>query len=183
MGDKLIYAFILEIIFFLISIVASRIMKSSLKKYGFRITKKLLVRGLTLSVVIGIFLGLISSPVSLSVEWVFLSIVLAPVCEEFFFRGFLQTNLMEWLTNKIKLLKIYLTHGLIVTAFIFGLFHLFDTFLLDMTLSSAFFNSLFAILLGILLGYVYQETRSVFTPILMHSCLNGIPIFVSVIIS
>lgn len=72
-----------------------------------------------------------------------------------------------------KFLVFHLSHGLMLTASIFGAVHLLDILLLELLVTDAITNVTFAILLGLLIGYVYQETRSIMTPILMHSCLNG----------
>jgi len=100
----------------------------------------------------------------------------APVCEEFFFRGFLQTHLMARMKGGKRFLSFYFSYGLILTAFIFGAVHLSDIFLFDITLVNAIINAALAMLLGLVLGYIYQETRSILGPILMHVCLNGLPI-------
>jgi len=133
-----------------------------------------LVQGISLSIIIGIFLSLISAPVTLTVGWIFLSCLVAPICEEFFFRGFLQTHLMDKLKGGKRLFKLYVSYGLILTALIFGAVHLLDLFLLDLSVAGAAINAMFAMLFGLVIGYIYQETRSILTPILMHICLNGL---------
>ena len=172
--QTLIYAYSVQLALASIPIIYSKVARRDLRNYGLKATKKLLIQGVSLSIVIGVCLSLISSPVTLTVGWLFLSCLVAPVCEEFFFRGFVQTHLMEKVRGGKRLLKIYLSYGLIFTALIFGAVHLLDIFLLDLSLINAIVNAMFVVLFGLLIGYVYQETRSLLTPILMHSCLNGL---------
>jgi membrane protease YdiL (CAAX protease family) len=126
-------------------------------------------------------LSFISAPAPLTVSRVVLLGIAGPVCEEFFFRGFLQTNLMEKVRGEKKLLKLSLSYGLILTALIFGSVHILDIFLFDLSLTSGIINAAFATLLGLLLGYAYQETRSILGPVLMHCCLNVLPLVLTLI--
>ena len=61
-----------------------------------------------------------------------------------------------------------------LTALIFGAFHLLDIFLFDASFTEVIINAILAIVFGLLIGYIYQETRSILTPVLMHGCLNGL---------
>ena len=158
-----------------VPIIYSRITHRDLKNYGFKITKKLLIQAVSLSIGIGICLSFITSPVPLTIGWIFLLWFLAPIGEEFFFRGFVQTHLMEKLKGGKKFSKFYLSYGLMLTALIFGTIHLLNIFVLNLSLANAIIRAMFAMLFGLLIGYIYQETRSILGPILMHSCLNGLP--------
>jgi len=171
----LLYAYIVQVVIVLIPVLHSKATHHNLKDYGLRITRKLLIQGLTLSIGIGICLSLISSPISLTVGRILLICLVAPVCEEFFFRGFLQTNLMHIVKGGKRLLGYHFSYGLILTALIFGAVHLSDIFLFDLSFVNAIINAALAMLFGFLMGYVYQETRSILGPILMHICLNGLP--------
>jgi len=55
-----------------------------------------------------------------------------------------------------------------------GAVHFLDIFLLDLSFVNAIVNTIFAMIFGLLIGYIYQETDSILRPILMHSCLNGL---------
>jgi len=167
-------AYILQVVIASVPIMYSRFTHRHLRNYGLKATKQLLVQGVSLSVGIGICLGLIGSPSTPTPEWLLLSCLLAPICEEFFFRGFLQTHAMESMRGGKKILKFHLSYGLILTALIFGAIHLLDVFLLDLSVIHAIINASIVMLLGLLIGYVYQETYSILTPIVMHSCLNGL---------
>ena len=171
---KIVYAYIVQITLLAIPIIYAGITHRDLRDYGLSITKKLLVLGVGLSIVIGICLSLISSPVNLTVRLVLLSCFLAPICEEFFFRGFLQTHLMEKVRGGKRFLRFYLSYGLMLTALVFGAFHLLDIFLISGSFAEVIINAIFALVFGLLIGYFYQETRSILTPILMHGCLNGL---------
>ena len=172
--ERLLCAYILQVILASIPIIYSRFTHRHLRNYGLKATKQLLVQGVSLSVGIGVCLGLIGSPGTLTAEWFLLSCLLAPICEEFFFRGFLQTHAMESVRGGKKLLKFHLSYGLMFTALVFGAVHLLDVFLLDLSVAQAIINASIVMLLGLLIGYVYQETYSILTPIVMHSCLNGL---------
>ena len=172
--QTLVYAYIVQVSIASIPVIYSRVTHRDIRNYGLKATKKLLIQGVSLSIGIGVCLSLISSPDTLTVGRLFLSCFLAPICEEFFFRGFLQTHLMEKVRGGKKLLKFYLSYGLMLTASIFGAVHLLDIFLLELLIIDAIINATFVMLLGLLIGYIYQETRSILAPILMHSCLNGL---------
>jgi membrane protease YdiL (CAAX protease family) len=75
---------------------------------------------------------------------------------------------MEKLSGGKKPFGLYLSYGLILTALIFGFIHLLDFFLFNLTLISAIVNALFAILFGLLLGYIFQRSPPLSVPI---SCL------------
>jgi membrane protease YdiL (CAAX protease family) len=172
--ENFAYAYITQIALIAIPIIYARVTHRDLRNYGLKLTKKLLIQGVSLSIVIGICLSLISSPGTLTVGFILLSCLLAPVCEELFFRGFLQTHLMEKIKGGKRFFKFYLSYGLMLAALIFGAFHLLDVFLIDVSFAGVIINAVIAIVFGLLIGYIYQETRSILTPILMHICLNGL---------
>lgn len=80
--------------------------------------------------------------------------VLPAFAEEFFFRGGLQTLFSKWF--KSAHLAIW------VTAFIFSFIHF------------QFFGFVSRLALGLLLGYAFYFSRSLWTPILLHFINNGI---------
>ncbi len=78
--------------------------------------------------------------------------VAAPVLEETLFRGVILK----------ALLKKYKPHwAILISAIAFGVFHMNP------------WQFLYATVLGLLLGYMYWKTRSLFYPILIHMLLNG----------
>jgi len=173
--QTLLYAYVVQLVIALIPVLHSKATHHNMRDYGLRITRKLLIQCLTLSIGIGICLSLISSPISLTAGRILLVCLVAPVCEEFFFRGFIQTHLMDIVKGGKRLLRFYFSYGLILTALIFGAVHLSDVLLFNLSFINAIINTALAMLFGLLLGYVYQETRSILGPILMHVCLNGLP--------
>jgi len=88
--------------------------------------------------------GLLSLIVALS---------LAGVCEEFTFRGFLQTAINSRYSSRVALL---------VSSIVFGLFH-FDP--------QAIYT-LSAFLMGLMLGYIYYRWRSYVVSAVAHATLN-----------
>jgi len=84
---------------------------------------------------------------------VVLSLSLAGLCEEFTFRGFLQTTINNKYSSGVALL---------VSSLIFGLFH-FDP--QGVYIISAF-------LMGLVLGYIYLRWRSYVISAVAHSTLN-----------
>jgi len=172
--EKLIYAYIAQITLIAIPIIYAKVTHYDLRNYGLRVSRKLLLPGVIISVAIGTGLSLISSPATLTVGLIILSCLVAPAGEEFFFRGFLQTHLMQKVKGGKRFFKFYLSYGLMLTALIFGAFHLLDIFLLNVTFAGVAINAMFALVFGLLIGYIYQETRSILTPVIMHSCLNGL---------
>ena len=82
--------------------------------------------------------------------------VLAAFGEELFFRGALQKTLQDWSKNA------YVAIG--VTAFLFSAIHL------------QFYGFLPRFLMGILLGYVFYRTGSLWLPIIGHFLFNAIQV-------
>ncbi|MEM9776917.1 MAG: CPBP family intramembrane glutamic endopeptidase [Chloroflexota bacterium] len=80
--------------------------------------------------------------------------ILAPISEELFFRGLLHTWTMKYLDR-------FWVRGLI-TSTLFGLAH-FDS--LGVTLS--------AFIMGWVIAYCYEATRSIFMPIVIHIVTNS----------
>ncbi len=81
------------------------------------------------------------------------AVVLAPVMEELFFRGLVQTYLGEVLRGRWR--------AVLGSAAAFGLVHSFQP---QATVALAF--------LGVLLGFVYERTGSLVWPILIHAAFN-----------
>ncbi len=100
-----------------------------------------------------------------SLFWLLATLAVTPaICEEFFFRGFLQ-NIFSKNYSSFK--------AVILSAFLFAMFHL----IVKNTLSlERFFPSF---LLGLILGTVYQFSKSVFPGMILHVCHNGILLSIS----
>ncbi len=93
----------------------------------------------------------VASPVGL-LSWT-VALFLAGVCEEFTFRGFLQTSIIQ---------RYPLGAALFISSLAFGLFH-FDP---------QFVYTVSALLMGLMLGYVYHRWQSYVVPALAHSFMN-----------
>ena len=98
--------------------------------------------------------------------WVKLvSLAVAPaVCEEFFFRGFLQNSIRA---------RTSATKAVLSAAILFGLFHVIvkDALLFERLIPST--------LMGVVLGIVFERSRSVFPGIVLHVVHNGLLVTVS----
>ena len=81
----------------------------------------------------------------------FVIAVIPAFCEEVFFRGYIQKNYMDALSP---------AGGILLTGFVFGLFHLSPANLVPLTF------------MGWYLGYVYYKTQSLFVPVTVHFCNN-----------
>lgn len=98
---------------------------------------------------------------------VFLSIVVSPITEEIFFRGFLQQKIFYvfW-SEHIGKISNYLSIG--VTAVLFGLIHIprftIGTYTIEGLLE--------AVLFGVLAGWIYSEGDTLAYPILFHALWN-----------
>jgi len=66
--------------------------------------------------------------------------LVAPVCEEFFFSGLLQTHLIDRVKGGEKLFRFHFSYGLILTALIFGAVHLSNIFLFDLSVINGIIN-------------------------------------------
>ncbi|ONK78043.1 uncharacterized protein A4U43_C02F13610 [Asparagus officinalis] len=78
--------------------------------------------------------------------------VLAPVCEETLYRGFLLTSLTKWFPLPLSVC---------LSSALFTLGHQ----------SPGKFLEIF--IFGIVLGFVYSRTRNLLAPIIMHACWNS----------
>lgn len=90
---------------------------------------------------------------------IILSVILTPVFEEIFFRGFLLERALRKYTPVTSILFISL---------LFGLSHFSFAGIANVILS---FTS------GLLYGYIYYRTRSVVLCILLHALYNGLSLF------
>jgi membrane protease YdiL (CAAX protease family) len=95
--------------------------------------------------------NLIASPSGLVT--VAIALGLAGVCEEFAFRGFLQSTL----TRRFSFIP-----AVIVSAFVFGIFHFDPQFVYILSALSA----------GLVLGYIYHHWKSYIVAAIAHSTVN-----------
>ncbi len=90
-------------------------------------------------------------PVSLFTAMLVRSALLAPVCEELFFRGYLMAAFCDFGAKRAAL----------ATALLFALAHGLDAMFIPRAL------------LGLLLAVLMLSTGSVLTPMIVHACYNG----------
>ena len=81
----------------------------------------------------------------------FLMLILGPIAEEIMFRGIIYTSLRQ---------KRSRATSLVFSAFIFTFVHM----------EVIHFGEIFV--MGILLAYLYERTRSLITPIVLHIAIN-----------
>ena len=111
----------------------------------------------------------------LSFQW-----IVVGLAEETMFRGLIQTYLMEHLRGSVAFIGHRLHIGAVVGAILWGLFHFVN--ILVMPLGPVISTVIFTTLAGLLMGYAYQETRSLLTTIIVHNTLFGFPLTVSYIL-
>ena len=118
--------------------------------------------------------------------YILLLVIIAPCAEELFFRGYLQTSLQKTLLGVLG--------GLIVASILYAVVHLPRIlFAGEYAFSSISIINLPSIIgpmvqpiiglfaLGAILGYTYQQTKSLVYPIILHSCWN-ITIFAAMLL-
>lgn len=171
-----------------------KISRGRLKDYGFSLASKNLK--IKLSLLLGILLGLIgiildhlpelisrvqfetAHPYPLTAvnilgmmtfQWIFVGIF-----EETITRGLVQTDLMEKLNGIVTLYKWDFHIGSIITAIIFGLGHSGPHMFFGSSWLTLVPHLLLALLYGLCSSYIYQETKSLVGPILMHNVVDGL---------
>jgi membrane protease YdiL (CAAX protease family) len=171
-----------------------KISRGRLKNYGFSLASKNLK--IKLSLILGIFLGLIgiildhlpelisgvqfkpSHPYPLTAvnilgmmtfQWIFVGIF-----EETITRGLMQTYLMEKLNGVVTLYKWDFHIGSIITAVLFGVGHFGPHLFFGGSWLTLIPHLLFATAFGLCSSYIYQETKSLVGPILMHNIIDGL---------
>lgn len=87
----------------------------------------------------------------------FVVAVVPAFAEEFLFRGIIQKFFIRWTRN--------VHWGVIITGFIFGLAHF------------QFLSALPRIIQGIMLGYIFYWTRSIWIPVIAHLVNNAMAVF------
>jgi membrane protease YdiL (CAAX protease family) len=113
---------------------------------------------------------------NLTFQW-----IVVGLSEETMFRGLIQTYLMKNLRGSVKVLGHVLHVGTVIGAIFWGLFHFIN--ILVMPLDSVVFYVVFTTFAGLLMGYAYQESGSLFTTILVHNSLFGVPLTIGYILN
>lgn len=105
----------------------------------------------------------------MSFQWLFVGIF-----EETITRGLVQTHLMNELRGTVNILKWNLHIGTVITAVIFGVGHFGPHIFFGGSWLSLAPHLIFATLYGLCSSYIYQETKSLAGPILMHNVVDGL---------
>lgn len=185
-GDSIAFAIGLIIIW--------RVSQGNFRGYGFTLTRRNLK--IKVSIVIGVLLGLIGilldhlpqvisgSPLEpaypyslslvnilgmLSFQWIFVGIF-----EETLTRGLVQTPLMNELKGTVRIFRWDFHIGSVITAIIFGVGHFGPHIFFGGSWISLPLHLIFATLYGFGSSYIYQETKSLAGPILMHNMVDGL---------
>jgi len=88
------------------------------------------------------------------------SIILAPIIEEFFFRGGIQKGLRR---------KMGKWPAIIISSILFGVFHIVPL------------QAISAAIMGVALGWLFEKSQSVWPSVVLHALSNGI-LFVALVI-
>jgi membrane protease YdiL (CAAX protease family) len=183
-GDSIAFAVGLPIIW--------RVSHGRLREYGFTLANQNL--RLKLSAALGVVLGLTGglldhlpqvitgNPIEptypltlanvvgmLSFQWVFVG-----PFEETITRGLVQTHLMNKLRGTVTLFRWDFHIGSVITALIFGLGHFGPHVFFGGSWLSLVPHLAFATAYGLCSSYIYQETRSLAGPVLMHNIVDGV---------
>lgn len=105
----------------------------------------------------------------MSFQWIFVGVLEGPLA-----RGLVQTHLMSELKGVVRIFRWGFHVGTVIAAILFGVGHAVPHFFLGRPWHSLGSELAFATLFGLLAGYVYQETRSLVGPILMHNVVDGL---------
>jgi membrane protease YdiL (CAAX protease family) len=184
-GDAL--AFVISII------IIWRVSKGKFRDYGFTLANKNLK--IKISIVLAVilaFVGILLSYLSkiieaspetghgypltllnvlgmMSFQWIFVGIFEEPLN-----RGLIQTHLMNKTKGTVRILRWNFHIGTVVTAIIFGVGHFGPHIFFGGSWFSMVPHLLIAVIVGLGIGYIYQETRSLVGPILMHNIYDGL---------
>lgn len=112
---------------------------------------------------------------SLLLEWGYI-----PIVEEIFFRGLIQTFLLERLEGEVVFHAWKIHKGTLWAAILYSGWH-FINFVIFGGLFFTLILLVMVFLLGLVQGYIYQQSRSLVGPMLIHSLLNGLPITIGYI--
>ncbi len=102
-------------------------------------------------------------------QWIFVGLFEEPIT-----RGLVQTPLMNKLKGSVKIFKWDFHIGSVITAIIFGVGHFGPHMFFGGSWLTLAPHLLFATAYGLCSSYIYQETRSLVGPILMHNVVDGL---------
>ena len=99
----------------------------------------------------------------MAIQWLAVAgaLILAPIGEEFFFRGMLQSGIKKAVPRRWGSLR-HRWIAIVVTALLFGLMHY-----------SVPHHVPPLIVFGLILGYLYEKSGVIIVPVLVHILFNG----------
>ena len=185
-GDSIAFAVAMIIIW--------RISQGRLGEYGFTLARRNLK--IKSSIILGVLIGLMgilldhfpeliagvefepahSYPLTvlnvlgmMTFQWIFVGIFEEPIT-----RGLVQTPLMNELKGTVRIFKWDFHIGSVITAIIFGVGHFGPHIFFGGSWINLPLHLAFATLYGFGSSYIYQETKSLAGPILMHNMVDGL---------
>jgi len=105
----------------------------------------------------------------MSFQWIFVGIF-----DETITRGLVQTPLMNKLKGSINILKWDFHIGSVITAIIFGVGHFVPHIFFGGSWLTLPPHLIFATLYGLCSSYIYQVTKSLVGPVVMHNVVDGL---------
>lgn len=90
-------------------------------------------------------------------------VIYAPLCEEIFMRGLVQTNLSS-LSGSLQIRRIQLSTSVVVTAFAFGVMHFITT--------KGIKDFISPFILGLIAGYHREKSNSLYPAFVAHATYN-----------
>jgi membrane protease YdiL (CAAX protease family) len=106
--------------------------------------------------------------------------IIVGVSEETLFRGLIQTYLMDNLEGFVNILGHNLHIGTVIGAVIWGAFHFIN--ILVMPWEPVLFYVILTTIIGLPMGYAYQETGSLLTTVIVHNMIFGVPLTIGYIL-
>ena len=127
------------------------------------------VFALLIALVAARFQGLFQNHSFLWYLWLFAGVVLAPITEEFAFRGAIQTSLNRTSIGSKTFIGFRL--GTLISAILFSCAH-FALLAGNVAMPRVLFEVLSALPLALFAGYVYQRTTNIWYGVLVHALGN-----------
>jgi len=110
-------------------------------------------------------LMLIAQNLTLSSLWALVYYAVVGFCEEFMFRGYLQTRLMGW---------IGIWKGWILTSIFMALIHIPQRMATGLSLQEAITSAALLIPISLMLGYILIKTENILAPGIYHTFANWV---------
>jgi membrane protease YdiL (CAAX protease family) len=186
---------IIQLTYFLSACVFFFILPKTAYDFGFRIEKFNITRIVSIILILQIIpliasLFLILSKNTLPQTWmskslidiIFIYLFLSPICEEFFFRGLLQTIMAPLENLKLKIFNVKISMPVALSAVMFTLIHI-DFSYNALTTFAAIKTIISITFLGLVCGYFREKHKSLLPAIFAHSLYNFFGVFLSKVAS